>query len=588
MNSDPPAHTETQKLEAQLRLAASVFEPAYDGIIITDAHARILDVNAAFERLTGYSREEVIGKTPRFLRSGQQDEAFYEAIWDSIKIRDYWKGEIWNRHKSGKICPENEVIIAVRNSNGEITHYLSVFSDISETKATEDRLRYIAHHDTLTDLPNRMLLADRIAIALAQATRRNTLLAVCYLDLDGFKPVNDTHGHDAGDRLLVEVANRLQDGLRAGDTVARLGGDEFVLLLTDLDDEAQTAVLLQRILLMVALPFQIKPDVLVRVSASIGYTLFPTDNPVADADALLRNADRAMYKAKLLGQNRLYRFDTLRDKQDRSHLENVRGITQAITRNELVLYFQPVVDIRRGLVVGAEALVRWQDPERGLVPPSEFLPLVETTEIIVQIGYWVLEEAVRYLADWYAQGLHLKVSVNIAARQIMTPDFMPRLSRLLSTFPHLPPGSLELEIQEAAAYEETDSVAMLIESCRALGIRVALDDFGTGYASLTHFKRLATDSLKIDPSLIHGILDNAEDRAIVEGILSLATAFRRDAIAEGVETMDQCLLLRRIGCDYVQGFGIARPMTAAELPMWVKAFRPDQRWQAEDAVNTPN
>lgn len=569
--------TRQHHLEERLRLAASVFEHAYDGIMITDAHTRIIEVNEAFERLTGYRREEVIGKSPRILQSGRHDEAFYREMWASVKTQDFWKGEIWNRHKSGDIYPEDEVIIAVRNAAGDVTHYLSVFSDISEVKATEERLRHMAHHDALTHLPNRTLLADRIAMALAQTSRRKNLLAVCYLDLDGFKPVNDTYGHGVGDRLLVEIANRLQDCLRAGDTVARLGGDEFALLLTDLDSLNRTEILLHRVLSVIAQPFQIDEITHVSVSASIGYTLYPEDNH-ADADTLLRHADQAMYKAKLGGRNRIHQFDLYEDKRERSQLESAGRISQAVTQDELVVFFQPLVDMRQGVVVGAEALVRWQHPERGLLPPGDFLPLVENTDVITQIGYWVLEHAVGHLAQWHAEGLVLKVSVNIAARHLLDKDFVPRLGALLADYPDLPPQYLELEIVETAALEDMAHVSTLIDACRELGVRFALDDFGTGYSSLTYFKRLAADTLKIDQSFVRDILDDPEDRAIVEGILGLTSAFHRDVIAEGVETIEHGILLLKLGCDYAQGFGIARPMPAAALAEWARQFEPDPSW----------
>lgn len=568
--------TRQRAMEEKLRLSAQVFEYSHDGILITDAQSHIVDVNAAFERLTGYSRAEVLGKTPGLLKSYRHDPGFYAEMWSSLKAQGYWKGEIWNRRKNGEVFPENISIIEITNPAGEITNYLATFSDITELKASEERLRHLAHHDALTRLPNRTLLADRIEQAIAQAARRKTLLAVCYLDLDGFKPVNDTYGHAVGDQLLVEISRRLTECLRAGDTVARLGGDEFALLLTDLESPEQTQHLLKRVLSVIGSPFHVDDKTVATVTASIGYTLFPQDNE--DADALLRHADHAMYQAKLAGRNQVHQFDLIQDKLHRSHHETQGRITEALQNNELVLYFQPLVNMRFGQVVGAEALIRWHHPERGLLLPGEFLPQIEDSEAIVKIGRWVLKTALAHLEGWRRQGLSLQIGINIAARHIMEPSFANELNELLKAHPEIDPKQLELEILETTALEDMGQVSAVMDACRQLGVKFALDDFGTGYSSLTYFKRLSADTLKIDQSFVRDILDDPEDLAIVEGILGLTTAFKRHAIAEGVETVEHGILLLHLGCDFAQGYGIARPMPAEEFPTWVRTFVPDPSW----------
>ncbi|MEY4592403.1 MAG: hypothetical protein RIR18_1298 [Pseudomonadota bacterium] len=547
-----------------------------DVVFFKDPNGVFLDCNAAFTDLLGYSRYEVIGNTDRAIadadkyeRLKAQDRQVIEQE-SPLRIHDTWKNYL------GQTIEMDVIKAPVFNDQGELLGILGIGRDITHQREMEDRLRYLAHHDPLTHLPNRALLAERVAQAMTEATYRNTLMAVCYIDLDGFKPVNDTYGHAEGDRLLIEISGRLQHCLRLGDTVARLGGDEFSILLADLDSADHAKILLAQALAAIALPFQIHPEASVSVSSSIGYTLYPIDN--VDADALLRHADQAMYHAKMAGRNRIHQFDLVQDKRERSHLEICERIASAVSHEELVLYFQPLVDMRKGTVVGAEALVRWQHPERGLLLPCEFLPLIEDTDVIVQLGYWVLSHALANLDLWQKQGLELQIGVNIAARQFMDPKFVSHLSTLLAHYPNIKPSQLELEILETAALEDMGHVSVLMAECCRLGVRFALDDFGTGYSSLTYLKHLSADTLKIDQSFVRDILDDPEDLAIVEGILGLTHAFKRHAIAEGVETIEHGILLLHLGCDYAQGYGIARPMPAAQLADWVQQFEPDPGW----------
>jgi diguanylate cyclase (GGDEF)-like protein len=419
------------------------------------------------------------------------------------------------------------------------------------------------------------LLADRLQIGLAQARRACNVLGVCYLDLDGFKPVNDRFGHEAGDRLLVEVASRLTMALRAGDTVARLGGDEFVLLLSGLPDIEECQQTLDRLLKAVAKPYAVGGQT-VEISASIGVTLFPYDD--TDPDTLLRHADQAMYAAKESGRNRYHQFDPEHDRRARAHRDAIVRIEEGLLAGEFVLYYQPKIDMRHGKVVGAEALIRWNHPSRDLLPPSEFLPFVENTEFSVRLGDWVIEQALTQMEAWFQAGTALPVSVNISARHLQQKDMTARLAAALARHPKVPPQHFELEILETSALDDILHVTGLIEECQQLGVSFALDDFGTGYSSLSYFKRLPAETLKIDQSFVRDMLRDTEDLAIVEGVIGLADAFRRKVIAEGVETVAHGVLLLHLGCDLAQGYGIARPMPAEAIPDWIASWRPDPRW----------
>ena len=497
--------TDRKRTEAALHLVASVFENSQEGILITDAQARIVNVNGAFTEVTGYSLEDVRGETPAVLKSGLQDRAFYEDLWAGLQRDGQWHGEVWNRKKNGAFYPEILSINEVRNAEGVVVNYVGMFSDITDLKNTQERLENLANYDALTGLPNRVLLADRLHQALANAKRHGRLLAVCFLDLDGFKPINDQYGHEAGDRFLIEVAKRLSQTLRAGDTVARLGGDEFVLLITDLHEYGELEGALDRILDFVARPFLLG-DLQLGVSASVGVTLYPLD----DSDP--------------------------------------------------------------------DTLIRWQHPERGIVGPLDFLPLVEQTPLIVDIGEWVIHEALAQMTQWAMDGLPMAVSVNIAARHFQHIDFVPRLRQILSEHPEVSPQLLELEILESAALDDVDMVRMVMGACQAIGVGFALDDFGTGYSSLSYLKRLPANMLKIDQSFVRDMLDDQEDLAIIEGVIGLATVFKMGVIAEGVETAEHGLLLMRFGCDLAQGYGIGRPMPAGDVAAWTTNFRPYPQW----------
>lgn len=555
--------------EIQLRQSARVFEHAHEGIMISDSDNNIIDVNTAFCELTGYSRNEVIGRNPSILSSKRQDKDFYKVLWHSINHRGYWKGEVWNRRKDGNLYAEQLTITALKNTQGVVDQYIGIFSDITDLKENQQRLVQMAHYDALTGLPNRVLLADRLAQALSHSARMENLLAVAYLDLDDFKPINDQLGHDIGDKLLVAVANRLQESVRADDTIARLGGDEFILLL-ELDSVEQSNQAFNRITTKLSEPYYIN-DHKLNLSASIGISLYPMDD--ADADTLLRHADQAMYTAKQSGRNCYHYFDPSLEQVAKQQQDALSEIQNALTTDQFVLHYQPKVDMALRKVLGVEALIRWQHPDRGLVFPDDFLPAIENSTLATELGHWVLNQALWQLNQWHQTGLKLNISVNIAARHLESTDFIPRLKALLASYPQLPKQALELEILETTALEELDRVANIIEQCHQLGVTVALDDFGTGYSSLTYFKRLPIDTVKIDRSFVIDMLDDEEDFTIVEGVIGLADAFHRTVIAEGVETDLHGEKLQGLGCRFAQGYGIARAMPAEQLSSWIEQYQ---------------
>jgi len=567
-----------QRRDTELRLAASVFANTHDGIVITDAENRILDVNAAFCRITGYPRQEVLGKNPGLLKSGRHTVEFYRGMWHSLLHHENWKGEIWNRNKNGEIYAALTSISVVRDEQGNIHHYIGSFADITPLKQHEFDLERIAHYDPLTGIPNRLLLADRLVQAIRHTRRSQNYMAVCYLDLDGFKPVNDLYGHDVGDELLIEVSRRLKDCLRAGDTVARIGGDEFVLLLLDISSMEECRAILERILSKVAQYAWIDGHQVV-VSASLGYTLFPNDQ--VDADALLRHADQAMYVAKQSGKNRCHLFDPDFDRIALERGEALAQIETAIGNNEFVLYFQPKVNMRTGRILGAEGLIRWCDPVRNLLLPAEFLPAIEGSALTITLGDWVLDEAFKQMQAFQQRSLQLNISVNVSPHQLLHPDFVAGLQARFDAYPLLNPANLELEILETAALENIGQISVVMNACRKLGVSFALDDFGTGYSSLTYLKALPAETLKIDLSFIRDMLCDQEDLAIVAGIINLSATFHRQVIAEGVESVGHGLQLLKLGCDHAQGYGIAKPMPAAQLVEWMENWRPYPEWSKQ-------
>jgi len=578
--------TDHKRDQERLERAAGVFTFAREGILITDVDGNILEVNEAFTRITGYSREEVIGENPRILKSGRQSPEFYAEMWRVLEQIGHWSGEVWNRRRDGSLYAELLTISGVRDATGQVRNYVSLFTDITQIKEQQQVLERIAQYDRLTNLPNRGLLADRLQQAMLQSQRRNQSLAVVFLDLDGFKTINDTYGHDAGDVLLVALARRMKSALREGDTLARLGGDEFVAVLVDLERVQDCEPVIDRLLVAAAEPVRItvgSSDVLLRVSASMGITLYPQDG--SDADQLLRHADQAMYQAKQAGKNRYQLFDVAQNAAVQTHHQSMGEIRRALERGEFVLYYQPRVNMRTGVVVGAEALIRWQHPELGLLLPGAFLPGVENDVVGLELGDWVIRAALAQLSAWKGAGLQLPVSVNVGAYQLQHPAFVTRLSEMLGMHPEVDHCNLEIEVLESSAMRDIARVATTLQSCQAMGVRFALDDFGTGYSSLTYLRRLQAETIKIDRSFVIDMLDDADDLAIVNGIIGLAHAFGRNVIAEGVESQALGERLMALGCDQAQGYGVARPMPAHELPAWIVQWQARPLWAIFDQIS---
>ncbi|KAA6459250.1 EAL domain-containing protein [Acidobacteria bacterium AB60] len=569
--------SEKKEAERRLRLSASVFEHATEAILVFDLDMRIIEMNESFTRITGYAREEVLGRHPNILRSDLHDDAFYASMWKTVRETGRWRGELWNRSKSGAMSAVVCTITTVADSAGNAQYYVALFYDITPIKEQEKRLEHIAHFDALTGLPNRTLLGDRLRHAMASARDTNRMLAVIYIDLDNFKAINDRQGKDAADALLVSVAGRMKHVLRDADTLGRLSGDEFVAILPDLGSPEAATAALDRLLQAVGEPYIIGEQEL-RVSATAGASFYPQNQDV-DADQLLRQADQAMYEAKLAGKGRYHIFDPVRDHTVRGRHEELARIRQALAAGEFVLYYQPKVNMATGQLVAAEALIRWQHPQRGLLPPADFLPVIEDDPLAIDVGEWVIDRALSQIATWMHGGHRLRVNINVSAKQLEQVDFIARLGQLLARHPEVSPSLLGLEVLESSALRDVAMVSEVIQACGQMGIRVAIDDFGTGYSSLTYLKRLPAPVLKIDQSFVRDMLDDVEDLAILQGILGLATAFRRMPVAEGVESVGHGLVLLRLGCEVGQGYGIARPMPPEQLFLWYAGWRPDPRWR---------
>jgi diguanylate cyclase (GGDEF)-like protein len=455
--------------------------------------------------------------------------------------------------------------------------FIFAVTDITLMKEHHEQLERMAHYDVLTNLPNRVLLADRLSHSMVRCQRRNQSLAVACMDLDGFKAVNDLHGHIVGDELIVEVAQRMKEALREGDTLARIGGDEFIAVMVDLENIEDSEPVLKRLLKAAADPVTLG-DAVIQISASIGVSLYPQDH--VDADLLMRHADQAMYVAKQAGKNRYHFFDTTQDNAIKTQGQTIDDIRSALDRLEFVLHYQPKVNMHTSEVIGAEALIRWQHPVRGLVPPLDFLTAIEGHVISLELGEWVIDTALSQINQWRSMGVELPISVNISAYQLQQLNFSTRLAALLAAHPGVNPHYLELEILETSVLSDISQVFDTMSACHDLGVRFALDDFGTGYSSLTHIKRLPAYLIKIDQSFVRDMLEDVDDLAIVESVIGLAKTFKREVIAEGVETIEHGVALLKLGCELAQGYGIARPMTAGDIPEWVSNWKADDSWQA--------
>ncbi|EAR60329.1 EAL domain-containing protein [Neptuniibacter caesariensis] len=555
--------TERINYEDRLRQAAAVFGSTNEGVMITDVDGQIQMVNEAFCSLTGYGKDEVIGQPAKILQSGRHSAEFYHEMWESINDVGSWQGEIWNRRKDGTTYPEWLSISAVKDDDNRVNHYVGVFSDISQLKESEQKLNHLAHHDMLTGLPNRLMLQTRLDQALAQARRKNTSLALLLLDLDRFKDVNDSFGHSAGDELLKQVASILKEGLREVDLVCRMGGDEFAILLEDIQHPEDAGKVASKVTSLLAKSWNISNGYEVAIGGSVGISLFPEQS--GDSQALLQHADAALYRAKSEGRGRFHYFTEELTRDARKRLDLEARLIKGIARNELEVYYQPQIHIATGKLVGAEALVRWNDPEHGLIGPNEFIPLAEQTGLINDIGLLVLKQGCSQLKAWLDAGCEpFALAVNLSAVQLRHSDIRPVIANVLEET-GLEAKYLELEITESALMEREQESIQLLDSLRSLGVRIAIDDFGTGYSSLAYLKKFPLDVLKIDKSFVDDIPADKDDMVIAATIVAMGHSLGLQVLAEGVETEEQLAFLRSKNCHYYQGYLRSKPVPADQF-----------------------
>ncbi len=559
---------ERKSTEHELQIAASVHHAISEAILVTDAEDRIIAINPAFTQVTGYTAEEAIGETPRLLKSGLQDEAFYQKMWHALETSGRWEGEIWNRRKNGEEYPEWLSINTIRDSGGRVLRRIAMFADITEKKRTEETIWRQANYDPLTDLPNRRLFRDRLQHEIIKAQRAGTYVALLFIDLDRFKEVNDTLGHHTGDMLLIEAARRVAHSVRNTDTVARLGGDEFTVIMSGLHDTDRVGVAAQAMLIALSEPFLLGKDA-VYISASIGITIFPSDSE--NIESLLKNADQAMYAAKELGRNRFSYFTASMQATAQSRLQLSTDLRGAIAAGQFEVYLQPIVDFASGRMLKAEALLRWKHPRLGMVDPGQFISIAEETGLISEIGDWVFRESALLAKRWYDAtppgDIHAgvpQISVNKSPRQFFTGDTHRTWIEYLTAI-GLPTSCIAIEITEGLLLDDRAEVAEKLSHLRGSGFSISLDDFGTGYSAMAYLKKFSIDFLKIDRSFVRDMATDQGDQAIVEAIIVMAHKLGMKVIAEGVETEEQCEMLKAAGCDYGQGYYFARPMPALEL-----------------------
>ncbi|PKN23128.1 MAG: diguanylate phosphodiesterase [Deltaproteobacteria bacterium HGW-Deltaproteobacteria-3] len=555
-------------VEEALRIDAAILATTRDAVIITDLVPKILAVNPAFTEITGYAEAEVIGKSPSILSSGRHDRAFYQAMWLSLRETGYWQGEIWNRRKDGEMYPELLTLSAVCNEQGDPVHYVGVVTDLSQLRLHEERSPRLAHYDPLTALPNRLLLEARLQHTLERASREENRAAVLVIDLDQFKTINDSHGHAAGDALLVAVTRRLRTRLREEDTLSRLAGDQFVLVLEALHDYQEAEIMARSIQALLESPFVLPDGCKAFVRASVGISVYPQDGNTAQA--LLVGADAAVHRAKELGGRQFCYYTSELNVQARATLVMEEALRRALDQEEFVLYYQPKIDLRSGRIVGAEALLRWQRPGCGLVSPLEFIPAAEKNGLIEGIGAWVIRDACRQMRAWQDTGLtEIKVAVNVSARQFRYGGLEEEIIQALTQY-GVKPSHLMLELTESMLMDAPEKAVARMTALKRLGLRLSLDDFGTGYSSLAYLGRFPIDQMKIDRSFVKDIVTDPGAATIATSVISLAHRMRVGVVAEGVETEAQAGYLRQNGCDEIQGYLFSKPLPAEEFAELVR------------------
>ena len=563
------ARAALQRSEARQRLAATVVDNTMEGVVVTDAHSRILSVNAAFTRLLGYTEEELLGKTPRVFKSGRHDKAFYEAMWTALTETGYWQGEIWNRRKNGEIFPEHMSLSAVRDPAGEITHYVCMFTDISEEKAQQRQLEYLAHNDPLTGLSNRTWFGHQLELAVQEAQGSGEHIAVLLLNLDRFKDVNDSYGHTTGDEVLKHIARQVQSALRPGDVLGRMAGDELAVVARNLRHADGAAAVARHLIRAVAEPWRSPDGLEVVAGVSVGICMFPEH--AGTTELLLQGAHAAVYGAKARGRGAWCFFHEAMTQAARERLELESRLRLALAQGHLQMYYQPQMDIATGRIQGAEALVRWNDPQEGLISPARFIPVAETSGVIGPLGEWVVREVCRQGQQWREAGLPtLTLALNVSPRQFHLTDLAGCTAAALQAS-GFPAALLELEITESALAERTEEARQVLVRLRELGVRIAVDDFGTGYSSLAQLKRFPIDVLKIDQGFIRDIPQSEDDMAISAAIIAMGHSMGLSVLAEGVETEGPLAFLRERGCDAYQGYLCSRPVPADEFVALLRA-----------------
>jgi diguanylate cyclase (GGDEF)-like protein/PAS domain S-box-containing protein len=548
-------------------------------IYTTDLDGIILDCNQRFTEISGYSREYAIGKDVRILKSGYHDSAFYAEMWQKISVEGYWRGELINRHQNGALVTLITTISTVYNSQGKPHRYLAVASDISGLSHRWQQLEHLAYYDNLTGLPNRLLLNDRLNQSMTRVRRRGGFLAVLFIDLDGFKTINDHYGHEVGDEFLVVIGLKMKSVIRESDTLARLGGDEFVVILDDLDSETSVDLPITNLLQSCNTKISLS-GLSLKVSASIGVALYPSEqlNYDTDSDTILRSADQAMYIAKQQGKNCHHYFDGNIDQSIVTRNNAIQAIQTGLGGSEFELYYQPKVNMRSGEVLGFEGLIRWNHGASELLSPSAFLPIIQNHPVGIELGNWVIHQALAQISQWQEKGMDLPISINIDARQLHQPDFVENLTAAIANHPNYKAGLLEFEILETIALTDRFEANLVIDSCRQLGIEFALDDFGTGYSSITYLRQLPIKTIKLDRSFITNITESHEDLRVVTNIMGLAADMGKQFIVEGVESIAQGEMLLAMGCELAQGYAIAKPMPASKVINWLRGWEPESEW----------